>query len=323
MARVSKPRWILTYRGVPVGSDGVSLTYTDFDHGKADEIEVEIEDRDHLWKSAWYPVHGDMMALMVGYQAGPMMPAGMFEVDEVEAIAPPDTVRIRGLAPPVTESLRTKNTRAFENQTLEDIVLFIAGEHGLSHQGEIAAVDFERITQNDERDLEFLKRLADEYGHVATVRGTTLVFMTIESLEARPPVAVLIRTEMKGFAMRDRTREIYKACEVRYHDAKTKELLTHTEEAEGILTGDTLKIKTRCENQSQAERKAKVALHKANSEKLTGRVTMIGMPTLVAGNPIMVLGCGRVDGKYMIRTSRHRLTRRGGYETEVDIRCVP
>ncbi|MCR9267469.1 MAG: hypothetical protein NXI03_07845, partial [Alphaproteobacteria bacterium] len=109
---------MLVYEGVDISADiapfVIRVTYSDQAHGESDEIEVELEDRDHRWINGWYPAKGDRITLHLGYDGQPLMPCGDFEVDDVEWEAPPDIVRLKGLAAGITSALRTENTIAYE-----------------------------------------------------------------------------------------------------------------------------------------------------------------------------------------------------------------
>lgn len=320
---VPQAKWILSYQGSDIGPDAIGVVYTDFDHGKSDEIEATFEDKLHRWKGGWYPEHGDVIDLSIGWLGQGLLPCGKFEVDEIDFDAPPDTVTIRGLAAPVTDSLRTKKTRAFENKTLREIAEQIAGEHGLSVEGEIDDITFKRVTQDNERDLEFLKRIAEEYHHVFAVRDTVLFFSKVEDLEKQGPVAVIPRTEMKRFAFQDKVDEVYKDCKLSYHDPETKKLIEVTVEDPNVKTGDTLRIKARVENEGQAKKRAEAELKKANAKKLRGRILVVGDHRMVAGNVVAVAGLGKLSGNYYVETSRHRIERGAGYTTEIEVRRVP
>lgn len=320
-------KWVLTYSGADItgdiAEDVISITYTDADHGKSDEIEARLEDRYHKWKGRWYPEKGDQLELWIGWRGRGLLPCGKFEVDEIEFEGAPDTVVVRGVSAPITESLRTRNTRAFEDQTLREIAEAIAGEHGLSVEGEIDEVTIERVTQNDERDLQFLRRLAEEYDHVFAVRGEVLFFQRIADLEAQDPAAVIPRGEMKRFSVRDRTHEIYKSCTVSYHHPGTNELIEVTVEDENIEFGDELKIKDRVDNREQAEKRAWAELRRHNAQRIKGRIEIVGDHRMVAGNVIALAGLRGLDGRYYVETSRHRVDRTSGYTTEVEVRRVP
>ena len=52
----------------------------------------------------------------------------------------------------------------------------IAKKHNLTLVGEIDDIRVERITQNKERDLTFLKTLAEQYGYIFKITDNQLVF---------------------------------------------------------------------------------------------------------------------------------------------------
>lgn len=320
---VPQAKWVLTYEGADISSDAVGVIYTDFDHGQSDEIEVTFEDRMHRWKGGWYPEKGDVLNLMIGWIGQGLLPCGAFEIDEIDFNGPPDTVTLRALAAPVSESLRTKKTRAFEDKTLREIAEEIAGEHGMSVEGEIEDITIKRVTQNEERDLEFLKRVAEEYAHVFAVRERVLFFSTIESLESQDAAAVIPRGEMKRFAFQDKTHEVYKECVLSYHDPETAKLIEVTVEDPDVTTGDTLKVTARVESEDHAKTRAEAELKKANAKKLRGRVQIVGDHRMIAGNVIEIAMLGKLSGRYYVETSRHRIDRGAGYTTEVEVRRVP
>jgi phage protein D len=326
LAPVRTPMWRLVYQGTDITGDiapeVVSVTYTDHEHGKSDEIEVTIEDRTGKWKDTWYPTKGDTIDLWVGYRLGPVMPCGTFRLDEPEFSGPPDQVSLRGLAASITDDLRTKKSRAYEAQTLGGIAGTIAGEHGLSVVGDIVDVTFQRVTQDNETDLAFLKRLAEDYGHSFTVRGGQLIFAQTDALRSAGPVIALGRGDLMSYSLRDKTRETYKACEVSYQDPVTKELITHTVHAEGVESGDTLKRQIRVENAAHAATRARAMLDEQNRSELAGSLKVSGEPLLVAGVNVALTGLGRLSGTYHVVRSTHTVARSGGYTTAVEVERV-
>lgn len=324
--KVKKPVFFLEYEQKDITAYitpfVLSVTYTDYEHGKSDEIEIQVEDREHLWKSSWYPAKGDVLTLKIGYEGEGLLPCGSFEIDEIELSAPPDTVTLRGLGTNIKKALRQENTKAYENMSLKEIASEIAQKHGLKLVGEIKDIKIRRITQKQERDIAFLKRLAEDYGYVFKITDGKLVFYEVEKLESADSIFVIDRKDMISFSLRDKTHELYKACEVSYHDPKSKRLITHTVEAEGIVKGDVLKIHERCENKEQAIAKAKAALVRKNGLQTEGSITVIGNPKLVAGSNIEITGLYALSGKYHIKSSRHTIDRASGYKTELEVKRV-
>lgn len=176
---------------------------------------------------------------------------------------------------------------------------------------------FARVTQKQESDLAFLKRLATSNGYDFTVRGTELVFYARSALEAQPPVLTVARGNVERFAFENRTRLVNKAAQVAYQDPASRQLIIQSVAATDIPTGDTCKLTTRCENGQQAMLKAQAALNNGNVWFTNARLTLPGSTSLSAGNTIALSGWASFDGVYLIDTSKHSLSRRTGYSTEV------
>src|SRR5579863_2378759 len=324
---VRAPQWVLTYQGVNITADISSMvtgiTYEDRLEGAASEVEVTLEDHQKLWQGPWSPQLGDRLTLLLGYERDVLLPCGDFEVDEVELSGPPDSVYMRCLEAWITPATRTRNSLGYEDQTLPEIAATIASKYSLSVIGADNSLNvaFERITQRQETDLEFLRRLAKAQGYEFTVRGTQMVFYAISTLERSTPAMVLGRSDLLTFGFTNKTHEIFKDAQVSYQQPYTKELITQSvTSAMQAPTGDTVKMVARCETIEQALLKAQSVLHDMNAKQRTARLKAPGSTTLVAGNVITLTGFGVNDGNYLIELARHRLTRSSGYTTEVSAR---
>ena len=158
-----------------------NIDYTDFEHGQSDEISINFEDSENLWHSAWIPTKGDALTLKIGYEGEKLLNCGKFEIDELEYETPPDIVTVKALATSIKKALRQKNSVAYENKTLKQIASEIAKKQGLILMGDIADIKVQRITQNQQRDLEFLKKLAEEYGYIFKITSNYLVFYELKN----------------------------------------------------------------------------------------------------------------------------------------------
>lgn len=301
----------------------LSLTYNDKTQGASDEIEITVEDTDALWKNDWFPQKGDTLDVTIGLD-GVVVPCGVFEIDEVEVSGPPDQVSIRGLATGIKSPLRTKKSYAFENQSLKAIAEAVAGRHGLTVMGEIESVQIERATQNRETDLGFLARIAAEFGYIFSLRGNDLVFTTVFKLEDADPVAAVDRTDLIRYTLRDKTSGVYKSARTQYHNPDTDKLQSGTSDAttDDVVGEDVLEVRTRAENDGQAELKAKAALHDTNSKQQSGTLTLPGSPLILAGSNFDLTGMGVLSGKYHVVESSHRIDAGGGYTTDVEVKRV-
>ena len=326
---VRAPQWVLTYRGVNITNDisqmVTSITYLDRLDGASGVLEVTLEDHEKRWQGPWQPVEGDQVNLMIGYSDGPLLPCGDFQIDDLSLDGPPDLFRMGCLAAYITPAMRTANSTGYENQTLTQIATTIASKYGMT----MVAADgppapaFARITQRQESDLEFLKRLAWRHNYAFTIRGTQLVFYSRESLETSAPIATISRSDLLRFEFRLKTHRIFKASQVSYFQPETKLLVTKTAtETADTPTGDTLKLVARCENGPQAALKAESALHAANMAREHATFIAVGATIYAAGSTVTITGFGFNDGTYLIESARHRLERTTGYTTELNLRQV-
>jgi phage protein D len=326
---VRAPQWVLTYQGVDITANVshmvTAITYQDCLDGASGALEFELEDHDKRWQGTWAPTEGDLANLMIGYANEPLLPCGDFQVDELSLTGPPDVFHLRCLAAYITPAMRTRSSVGYENQTLTQIASTIATKFGLkmTSAAEAPSLTFGRVTQHQETDLGFLRKLAGANGYDFTIRGNQLVFYSRAALEAADPVVTIGRTDVMRFAFRTKTHHVYKAARVSYQLPQSKELLTQKTIATSIVSsGDTLTLIARCENGQQASLKAISALNAMNMLRTTASFTAGGETVYTAGNNLTVTGFGFNDGKYLVENARHRLDRATGYTAEFEARRV-
>ena len=325
----SRPYFSLIYQGVDISSEldpeTTSITYTDNHHGKVDEIDVCVQDKDGRWKGSWKPEPGDTMTLTIFDGKGGVLPCGDFEMDEPEAEGDRggDRMTIRGLAAPITKPLRTAKTRAFEKQSLRAIVSRVASENGLALEGDIEELSFERVTQRRERDLEFLTRLAEDTGHYFSVRGNRAVFTSITSVDGRAAALTVsltqLGTELTRYRLKEQTADTYSKATVKHMHDREKELIEQEEEDAGVETGDTLNITgERVETPAHAKALASSRLHFKNRKRRSGSISLVGDVRALAGAVVDMTDFGKYSGRYLIDRSTHGMSR-GGYATDAEL----
>ena len=302
-----------------VSNQVLNIEYTDYEHGQSDEITITFDDTQKLWQSSWIPSKGDSLRVFIGYEGKKLLNCGVFEIDEIEFATPPDILTVKALATGITKALRQNNSVAYENKTLKQIASEIAQKHSLTLVGEIEDVRVERITQNQERDLTFLKKLAEQYGYIFKIAEGNLVFYKTEKLTGADAAKILYRTDLTRITLSEKTSKNYKAVTVSYHNPKTGKKITATAKNEKCVKGDTLKITERCENKQQALLKAKAALAKGNNT-IEGSIDLVGTPNLIAGLNIELKDLGYFSGKYHITQTRHFIDRTSGYGTSLEVK---
>lgn len=332
---VRTPKFTLSIRGADITENiksyALRIEITDTAESKGDEIQVELHDFDRRWQNDWYPKKGDTITCSLGYENEAMSPVMRFEIDELEwqgSAEDGDRINLKGTAVPVNKALRTKKTEAYEKTNLKAIAQKIAGRNGLQLVGEVKEIKFDRQTQKDATDLEYLTELAAKYGQTVKVEGTNkLVFYDNEKLNSAGAVLSIDRTEISDWRVTSKSAEKYKDAKVSYTDPRTGKTHSHTEKAESPkgkfegadegITQNTLKIKESVENEAQAREVAKEKLRKANADEVTLEFKTSGDIRLSAGINVNVTGLGRNSGKYHLKEVRHSLDRNGGFVSNV------
>lgn len=327
----SRPSYEIVYNGKNITTDilpyVLSFTYTDKASEESDELEIVVEDSSGLWSSEWYPIKGDSITARI-FHMGRTLECGTFMIDELSATGGSggDTVSIRALAAGIDKRIRTKNSYAHENKTLREIANTIATQHGLTVSGDIENVRIGRITQYRETDLKFLHRLASDYGYTFSIRGNSLVFTHIFKLENKQAALTLAKNEIISWSITDKTAHTFQASKVVYYNSLQKQVIeVEQQEDREVFKGaksDTLILKVRAENRQQAEIRAKVALYKVNSLQQEGSLEIPGNVFALAGNNCQVTGLGVFGGLYYIQSSRHSVSKEGGYATSLEIKRV-
>jgi uncharacterized protein len=151
--RTPAANWVLDYAGFAFHGSllgtVLEVKFTDNLGGLSGELEIQIEDNLKQWQGAMFPNFGDNIYLQIGYEGEHQLPAGFFQIDEVELEGPPDIIHISALPAPITTALRTRNTVGFENSTLRAVASTIAAKHGFTLIFKETDVDvsFARVTQ--------------------------------------------------------------------------------------------------------------------------------------------------------------------------------
>lgn len=332
--QVPEARFGLTYQQRDItrdiGEHLIGLTYTDHLTGRSDDLQVDLHDVDGKWLDAWYPGHGDTLELSIGWRGRQARPLGRFEIDDVGPAGPPSAVTISGLGAGINLPIRTPEYRAYEATTLADIARQVAGRLGLTLTGKIGPIKIDRETQQ-ESDLAFLHKLAGEYDYAFKVVGSRLVFHSISDLSAGAPVASFSLKDLEDYRFRDQIRQVPKAVQVKHRDPAKKQLVTYrldnngktvavpSSSSKATSSADTKKQRKRSTSAEVAEARAKAEQARSNRERTTAQLTLMGRPNLVSGNVITLTGAGKLSGRYLIMSARHRFSRRGGYQVDLDV----
>jgi uncharacterized protein len=237
----------------------LSLEYTDnCDGEKADDLSIELADRDKRFISDWMPDKGTFLDVSIVAERwfalnspSLTLDCGRFWIDSVDFQMPANTVGIKASSLPTTAHIKgTDETRGWENTSLRDIAQQIAGENGMTidYQSNVNP-RYKRIEQNEESALAFLKKRAKDAKLSIKVHRSALVIFdeeTYEAAEAKftvlygagPATAGLPCYRMAGGHFETKLTDTLKKAKLRHTKQETGEVTSEDFTAGGDDDGD-------------------------------------------------------------------------------------
>ncbi len=309
----------------------LEFTYTDNSHGKADEVQLTLHNREGKWTREWKPKKGQRVTAAIKCLSWEepgkdlSLPCGTFKVDEIEFSGPPDKVTIKAVSSDLTGELReTDKTRAWENASLQTVAGQIAGEHGLQLMYDGKPHTFKRQDQRNESDLAFLNRVATERGMNCKVHDGKLILFDAQAAEAAAAAVTIRKTgEMyspTSWSFKESSSGTdYSDAEWDYTDPDTGTTHSAKVSAGGAGASKTLTGQQRAESPAEALDLAAADLHKANAEAQTASVECMGCPRFAAGATVDLADFDDFSGRYYIKSAKHKVSGSGGYSTSLDL----
>ncbi len=315
----------------------LNFVYTDDEDDLADDMKIEVQDRDKVWLEKWLRLAveaaaGGKLSMSAvikpeNWEKDEKLKTGAFELDSVDASGPPAVVTISGASLAFSKDLRqTKKSKAWKNYTLTGIAAEIAAGSGMACVYEAGTnPSYDRVEQTRQSDIEFLRKLCQDAGISIKATDGKLVLYDQTEYEAKAPV-LTIEEGAKGGYIKYKLHSgsadtQYAKCRVRYMDPNTGKCIEGTAE-DGDVSGDQrLEITARVGSAGEAEALAKKHLRLHNKLAKTATFTLPGDVGLVAGVTVQLKGWGGWDGKYIITRATHTVGG-GGYTTQIRIRKV-
>ena len=326
MEKIRKPSFILVYEGVDISQNindlVISITYTDNLTGTADEVSIELDNRDFRFWKDWQPRKKDKLELYIGYDYGRFLNCGKFTVDEPNHSLVPRKTTIRATSFNSPDIRLTNKNRVFENTTLSRIVNQIALENGLQPFIKLENdIKIKREEQKNISDSKFLNDLSIKYGCILKLTDEKLVFMSYKTNEDLPPALTINYNDIVGGNIRDTAHDLFKKCTVEYFDKEDNKVKKYTFEDSRIESGEHLKIVEKAHSIEQAKEMAKGYLRNKNMRGFSISLDLIGNPSLVSGLTVNLSGFYNYDGKYLINKAIHKISS-SGYITSLELmRC--
>ena len=313
----------------------LSLVYTDDEDDLADDLKIEVQDRDGVWMERWLTqaveaAAGDRLSISAviekrHWTRGGRLKTGAFELDSVDASGPPTVVSINATSLAFSRSMRqTRKSKAWKNYTLSGIAAEIASGGGMGCVYESSKnPSYGRVEQTRQSDIDFLKKLCQDAGISLKATDGKIVLYDQAQYEAKAPVRTIEKGERGGYVkykLSSGSAETqYARCRVRYMDPATGTCIEGTAEDGGISGEQCLEITAKVGSAGEAQTLAMKHLRLHNKMAKTAVFTLPGDVGLVAGVTVMLKGFGGWDGKYIVTRATHTVGG-GGYTTQIRTR---
>ena len=336
---------LITYNGKDISEDLApylkSISYTDNLSGYADDLEITLEDREGLWAAEWFPDRGATLDVTLqtmnweSLQSGAnSFHVGLFAIDSIDGRMPPSEISLKAVSVPDNTELRgVDRTRSWEKAELKTIANDVASGASMElvfDTKENPVLD--RVEQTEQSDLSFLLKLCEDHGLALKIcNKQVIIFDETEYEKAEPRIHIVkpgtVYTEeedavyitaITGYSFHAVTRDIYKACHVKYVNSDSGETIEATFADPSKEEGKTLEVNEQVASLADAEKLAKKKLREKNRDEWTMTVDSMGSFYLVAAMTVAVEGFGKFDGNYIITSARHEVG--SGYATSVEMR---
>lgn len=301
----------------------VSITVTDKEGIESDTFQMELNDGPPSFLAI--PATGAIVNIAIGYDAPQTL--GTFVVDKVSCKCFPFSMSISGKAADLgSGKLKEKQERHWDEKTVKDIVEQVAGESGLSAEvdGEIGAHMYPWFGQQDESNIQMLRRLEKRHNGLFAIKQGRLIFAKRGSGNAvsgsfMGSVVVTPSIIIEGscsFEANDRTK--YKQVVAYYQDkAQAKRIEVP---ADSDASGDSIyRIPEPFSDPAEADKAAQSKAKDLKRGEGAASVTVIGNTGIVAGAPLLFSGVRPgLDGvPYIIDTATHSYSKNEGYRTQI------
>lgn len=258
-----------------------SLNYTDNSKNAIDDLEIELENLDYRWLKEWYP--DENAQLLVGIHEElenetNFLDLGTFYVDE--PTFEEQKLTLKCLALPLDQNIRDqKNSVAWENITLKELVTQIANKHEMDAEIYAENVFFERLDQSKETDLAFINRVVKEIGLNMKVSDDKIIIFDDEEMEKNDTIEVFNIKDyrIRSFSLKKKNKEIYDKVEVSYYDPDkkkvVKEIITKEEldKRNEVTTGDSEEKESKVKDSKKTNKKSQKKTNQKSVKKVKSK----------------------------------------------------
>lgn len=329
-ARRVVPEVLYDGQNIGLSEKLTSLSYTDNDQGKVDEITLVFEDASALWMmKEWIPERGHDVDVSMWFMDwnkpgdNQKYHCGNFTIDDLTYTGPPWTCTIKAVAILAESDMQTElKSKTWEGATLKQIVLEKMDVYGMPHENLYwygAETPIEKVEQSNESDSAFLKKLCEKQGMYLKIYKKGMVVFDKHIYEPRPAKAGfgIADIEQGSLTWNNTLNGTYTGAVLTYtnpdkkKNTDKKQMLSvqvGTVEGEGARV---LRLNQHVEDEAEAQRIAIAKLNQENEKACTVTFRAMANVNMYATDNFILSGLGRLNGKYYCTSVTHNLSRSG------------
>ena len=329
-ARRVVPEILYDGQNIGLSEKVTSISYTDNDQGKVDEVTLVFEDASAMWMmKEWIPERGHDLDVSMWFMDW-MKPGdnqkyhcGNFTVDDLTYTGPPWTCTIKGVAILAESDMQTElKSKTWEGATLKQIVLEKMDVYGMPHEnlywyGEETPIA--KVEQSNESDSAFLKKLCEKQGMYLKIYKKGMVVFDKHIYEPRPAKAGfgIADIEQGSLTWNSTLNGTSTGAILSYTNPNKKKNVDKTQMLTvqvGTVEGEgarVLRLNQHVEDEAEAQRIAIAKLNQENEKACTVSFRAMANVNMYATDNFMLSGVGRLNGKYYCTSVTHSLSRSG------------
>jgi len=167
-------------------------------------------------------------------------------------------------------NLKEKKFKDFKDTSIDKICKSIALDNNLNCKTNVN-IPIPHISQINQSDLEFLKKLSYDYNATFSIKNNTLLFLK-DNKENRTTTYKIDENECENWQLEYTNKTLFNSCKALWHDTKDNTLKSVT-----VGNENPVKIlKGNFKSQEEAQQKAKSALEIANKGTIKGSLSIYG-----------------------------------------------
>lgn len=302
----------------------LSLRIIDKAGKESDSVELSLDDSENVIA---LPTTGVKLTVSLGYKETSQSRMGTYVVDEIELSGPPSTINIRAKAADMGGSLKSQREFSWKDKNIKQIVETIARRHNLEAKvsSDLESIHCHHINQTNESDINFLSRLAQQFGAIAKPAEKYLLFIKqgeSTSVSGKPLQTLeLLPSQVMNWRVTLADRQKFNSVAAHYHDLDKAKRVKVTAgngvdaEPERVLHGDFC-------NKQTAEEAAGAEFDRLQRSQGSLSLSLLGDPALLAETPLQLSQFREgVDGKWVVTQAQHEISG-SGYIVRLDAERV-